>query len=164
MPPAWNLGAAEVRDDARGWGLMAKELIQCAPNFSEGRDPDVMAALADAVRGTPGVALVDQSADPDHHRMVLTYLGEAPAVRDASLAVARVAVERIDLTRHRGVHPRMGALDVLPFAPVGDTSIHTCIELARELGALLAAELGLPIYFYEEAATRPERRNLALVR
>ncbi|MBM3459338.1 MAG: glutamate formimidoyltransferase [Armatimonadetes bacterium] len=140
------------------------ELVQCVPNFSEGRDAATVAALEQAIRASPGVALVDRSADPDHHRCVLTYLGPPAAVARASLAVAQVAVERIDLTRHAGQHPRMGALDVLPFVPVGDTSIHTCITLARETGARLAAELHLPVYYYEEAASRPERRNLAWIR
>ncbi|MFN3653143.1 MAG: glutamate formimidoyltransferase [Armatimonadota bacterium] len=143
---------------------MALELVQCVPNFSEGQDAEVMDALADAVRRSPGVALVDRTADPDHHRMVLTFLGEPEAVEEAALAAARVAVERIDLTRHAGVHPRMGALDVLPFVPVGGTSMQTCVQLARRAGARLAAELGLPVYFYEEAATHPDRRNLAVVR
>jgi glutamate formiminotransferase / 5-formyltetrahydrofolate cyclo-ligase len=139
-------------------------LIQCVPNFSEGRDPDVMSALADAVRGVPDVALVDQTADPDHNRMVLTYLGTAAAVEQASMAVARAAVARIDLTLHVGVHPRMGALDVLPFVPVGETPMQACVELAHRVGARLAAELSLPVYYYEEAARRSARRNLALVR
>jgi len=143
---------------------MAAELIQCVPNFSEGRDPAVMEAIVRAVRGTPGVAVVDHSADPDHHRMVVTFLGDAEGVARASLAAARVAVERIDLTRHAGCHPRLGALDVLPFVPVGATTTETCVQLAREVGATLAAELGLPVFLYEDAATRPERRNLALVR
>lgn len=143
---------------------MPAELIQCVPNFSEGRDSAVMEALQAAVRSTPGVVLVDRHADPDHNRMVLTYLGDAEGVARASLAVAREAVRRIDLTAHRGEHPRIGALDVLPFVPVGNTSMETCVQVAREVGLLLASELDLPVYFYEEAATRPERRNLALVR
>jgi glutamate formiminotransferase len=143
---------------------MPAELIQCVPNFSEGVDPTVMEALVQAVRATPGVALVDHSADPDHHRMVITYLGDAEGVARASLAAARIAVERIDLTQHVGCHPRLGALDVLPFVPVGTTSMETCVRVAREVGAQLATELGLPVFLYEEAATRPERRNLALVR
>jgi glutamate formiminotransferase len=143
---------------------MAIELVQCVPNFSEGRDPGVLQALADAARSVPGVALVDESADPDHNRSVFTLLGEPEVVAEASMALARVAVERIDLTRHTGVHPRMGALDVLPFVPVGETPMETCVKLAREVGHRLAGQLGLPVYFYEEAATRPERRNLALVR
>lgn len=140
------------------------ELIQCVPNFSEGRDAAVIDELAAAVSSCPGVVLVDRSSDPDHHRSVLTYVGDAEAVASASMAAARVAVQRIDLTCHQGVHPRMGALDVLPFVPMGDTPMETCIRTAREVGARLAAELGLPVFFYEEAATRPDRRNLAVVR
>lgn len=143
---------------------MAAELIQCVPNFSEGRDPEVMGAIVAAVRSTPGVAVVDHSADPDHNRMVVTYLGDAKGVVGASLAAARVAVERIDLTQHAGCHPRLGALDVLPFVPVGATTTQTCVQVARDVGASLASELGLPVFLYEEAATRAERRNLALVR
>ena len=139
-------------------------LIQCVPNFSEGRDPAVLAELVAAARSVPGVALVDHSADPDHHRAVLTLLGDASGVAAAALALGRVAVARIDLNAHTGVHPRMGALDVLPFVPFGETPMETCIQVAREVGAQLAAELGLPVYFYEEAALRPERRNLAHVR
>jgi glutamate formiminotransferase len=143
---------------------MALELVQCVPNFSEGRDEEILDALARAVTETPGVALVDRSADPDHNRAVLTYLGDPESVLRASLAAARAAVARIDLTAHAGAHPRMGALDVLPFVPVGNTPMETCVRLAREAGAMLAGELGLPVYFYEEAALRPERRHLALVR
>lgn len=140
------------------------KLVQCVPNFSEGRDSKVMDAIADAVQGSPGVVLTDRSADADHNRMVLTFLGEPEEVGRAATAAARVAVERIDLTRHQGAHPRMGALDVLPFVPYGNTPMETCVALARRVGAQLAAELALPVYYYEEAATRPDRRNLALVR
>lgn len=143
---------------------MAAELLQCVPNFSEGRDPAVLAALEETVRSTSGVVLVDRHTDPDHNRMVLTFLGEPEGVARASLALAREAVARIDLTRHLGEHPRIGAMDVLPFVPVGATPMETCVQVAREVGRTLAAELDLPVYFYEEAATRAERRNLALVR
>lgn len=143
---------------------MSAELIQCVPNFSEGRNETVMAALEEAVRATGGVVLVDRHTDPDHNRMVLTFLGDADGVARASLALAREAVARIDLTRHLGQHPRIGAMDVLPFVPVGATAMETCVQVAREVGRTLAAELDLPVYFYEEAASRPERRNLALVR
>jgi glutamate formiminotransferase len=139
-------------------------LIQCVPNFSEGRDPAVIAALVEAVRETPGVALVDYSADPDHHRCVLTFIGRARAVQAAALATARQAVALIDLTQHVGAHPRIGALDVLPFVPLGETPIVECVDLARETGLLLADELNVPVFLYEAAATTPERRDLALVR
>lgn len=143
---------------------MAAELIQCVPNFSEGRDEAVMAKLTEVVKTTPDVVFVDRHIDPDHNRMVLTFLGDPEGVARTALALAREAVARIDLTRHLGQHPRIGAMDVLPFVPVGSTSLETCVRVAREVGAALAGELGLPVYFYEEAATRPERRNLALVR
>src|SRR5206468_4171747 len=100
----------------------------------------------------------------DHHRMVLTLVGPAAAARDAAFAAAAVAVQRIDLTRHSGQHPRFGAVDVVPFVPLDETPMELCIRTARELGSRLATELGLPVYFYEEAAARPERRNLAWVR
>jgi glutamate formiminotransferase len=134
------------------------------PNFSEGRDPATIRAIAGAIAATPGVRVVDVSADPDHHRAVLTFVGEHAAVVAGAVAGAGEAVRRIDLTRHRGQHPRMGALDVLPFVPLGETSLAACVVAARAAGARLADELGLPVYFYEEAATRPERRALPAVR
>ena len=106
-------------------------LIQCVPNFSEGRRPEVIAAIVEAVRGTAGVRLADWSADPDHNRLVVTFVGPPPAVRDAALAAAAVAVARIDLGRHEGVHPRLGALDVLPFVPLQGLTLADCAALAR---------------------------------
>jgi glutamate formiminotransferase / 5-formyltetrahydrofolate cyclo-ligase len=140
------------------------DLVQCVPNFSEGRDRATLEAIVAAARGVPGVKVADWSGDPDHHRMVLTLVGPAAAARDAVFAAAAEAVRRIDLTRHSGQHPRLGAVDVVPFVPLGSTPMELCIRTAREFGARVASELGLPVYFYEEAATRPERRNLALVR
>jgi len=138
-------------------------LVQAVPNFSEGRDAETLAALAGAARSAPGAVLADHSADADHHRCVLTLVGRPEAVLEAALAAARVAVARIDLTRHRGVHPRMGALDVLPFVPLGDTPMADCVDLAREAGRRLG-EMGVPVYLYGEAAARPERRNLPDIR
>src|SRR5205085_88524 len=141
-----------------------EDLVQCVPNFSEGRDRTTLEAIVAAARGVPRVRVADWSGDPDHHRMVLTLVGPAAAVRDAALAAAAEAVRRIDLTQHSGQHPRLGAVDVVPFVPLGATPMELCIRTAREFGARAAADLNLPVYFYEEAATRPERRNLALVR
>jgi len=141
-----------------------EELVQCVPNFSEGRDRATIEAIVAAVRTVPDVRVADWSGDPDHHRMVLTLVGPAAAARDAAFAAAVEAVRRIDLTQHAGEHPRLGAVDVVPFVPLGSTSMELCIRTAREFGARAAAELKLPVYFYEEAATRPERRSLALVR
>jgi glutamate formiminotransferase len=141
-----------------------KDLVQCVPNFSEGRDRAIMEAIVAAAKAVPRVRVADWSGDPDHHRMVLTLVGPAPAVQDAAFAAAAEGVRRIDLTRHAGQHPRMGAVDVVPFVPLGSTLMEACIRTAREFGARVATELELPVYYYEEAATRPERRNLALVR
>ncbi|MDQ2801076.1 MAG: glutamate formiminotransferase, partial [Armatimonadota bacterium] len=103
-----------------------ESMIQCVPNFSEGRRPEVIAAIVDAVRGTPGIRLADWSADADHNRMVVTFVGPPEAVRAAALAAASVAIERIDLRRHEGVHPRLGALDVLPFVPLSGVTLGDC--------------------------------------
>lgn len=139
-------------------------LVECIPNFSEGRDGSVMAALAAAVRETPGVWLLDETADADHNRCVLTFAGGAEAVLNAALRAAAVAVERIDLRDHEGVHPRIGALDVLPFVPLEETPMETCVELAARAAERLWTELGVPCYLYEAAARMTERRNLAFVR
>ena len=137
-------------------------LIQCVPNFSEGRRPAVVAAIVEAVRGTAGVRLADWSADPDHNRMVVTFIGPPDAVRAASLAAANAAVARIDLGRHEGIHPRLGVLDVLPFVPLRGLTLADCAALAREVGQELAARHGLPVFLYEAAA--PDGRSLPSVR
>ncbi len=138
-------------------------LVECVPNFSEGRRAEVITALVDAVQSVP-VALLDVNSDPDHNRSVITFAGEPEPVAEAMLLAARVAVERIDLEAHRGVHPRIGAVDVIPFVPLRDCSLHECAALARTFGRRLADELDLPVYLYEAAALRPERVNLADVR
>jgi glutamate formiminotransferase len=141
-----------------------EDLVQCVPNFSEGRDRATLEAIVAAARSVSQVRVADWSGDPDHNRMVLTLVGPAGAARDAALAAAAEAVRRIDLTKHSGQHPRLGAVDVVPFVPLGATPMELCIRTAREFGVRAAADLNLPVYFYEEAASRPERRNLALVR
>ena len=137
-------------------------LVQCVPNFSEGRRPDVVAAIVAAVRGVEGVRLADWSADPDHNRLVVTFVGVPDAVRAAALAAAAVAVARIDMGGHSGVHPRLGALDVLPFVPLRGLTLGDCAALAREVGEEMAARHGLPVFLYESAS--PERRSLPFVR
>ncbi|XWX04665.1 glutamate formimidoyltransferase [Aggregatilineales bacterium SYSU G02658] len=139
-------------------------LVECVPNFSEGRDQQVIAQLAEAVRGVPRVRLLHVTSDYDHHRSVLTFVGESEAVLEAAFRAIQAAAQLIDLKRHHGQHPRMGAADVVPFVPLGSTSLDACVELARRLGARVGAELGLPVYLYEAAAQRPERRLLAEVR
>ncbi|BAS26125.1 glutamate formiminotransferase [Limnochorda pilosa] len=138
------------------------EMIQCVPNFSEGRRQEVIDALVAACRA-PGVALLDHHADRDHNRLVVTFVGDRAAVRDAALRAARAAMELIDVESHQGSHPRMGALDVLPFVPVRGVTMADCVALAEEVGRVLG-EMGLPVYLYEEAARTPERRSLADVR
>lgn len=141
-----------------------KKLVECVPNFSEGRDPAIVAEIASAVRAIPGVLLLDAHRDADHHRSVLTFAGEPEAVLEAALESARRAVDLIDLNNHSGEHPRIGALDVLPFIPLRNASMDECVELARRAGERIARELGVPVYLYEQAAVRPDRRNLADIR
>lgn len=140
----------------------ASQSVQCVPNFSEGRDPQVIAAIVDAVRQTPGVRLVDFSADTDHNRLVVTFVGPPDAVRAAAFASAAAAIERIDLRAHHGVHPRLGALDVLPFVPLSGIAPTECAALARSVGTTLADCFGLPIFFYEAASS--ENHSLPFVR
>lgn len=138
-------------------------LLECVPNVSEGRRPGVLAALAGALR-RPGVHLLDSSADTDHNRSVFTLVGEQADLLEGLVSLARTALESIDLRRHQGAHPCIGALDVVPFIPLGGAAMATAVSAARELGERLGGELKLPVFLYEEAATRPERRNLAVLR
>ena len=137
-------------------------LIQCVPNFSEGRHPETIAAIVAAVQETPSVRLADWSADRDHNRMVVTFVGLPKAVQAAALAAAAVAIERIDLRGHQGVHPRLGALDVLPFVPLSGLPLTDCVALAQEVGQELAARYNLPVFLYE--AAQSEGRTLPFVR
>lgn len=139
-------------------------LVECVPNFSEGRRPEVVAAIRDAIAGVHGATILDVSSDVSHNRSVITFVAPVDRAVEAALAGMRAARDRIDLTKHTGEHPRMGATDVVPFVPLEGTTMEDCIALARELGARAAAELEIPIYLYERAATRPERENLADVR
>jgi glutamate formiminotransferase len=138
-------------------------MLACVPNVSEGRDERVIAELARTV-ATAGAELVDVHRDPDHHRAVLTLLGEAGAIARAALGVARTAVARIDLRKHVGVHPRLGALDVLPFVPLRDTPMADAVAVAHQVGETIAAELGVPVFFYEAAARRAHCRALPAIR
>lgn len=131
---------------------LTASIYQCVPNFSEGRRLEVVAALADAVAGIPGIRLIDRSADFDHNRCVLTLLGDAEPIHTALMAMARIAIAQIDLRAHTGVHPRVGALDVLPIVPLRNAGREEAIEAAHRLGTDLAAEFDLPIYYYEWAA------------
>ena len=138
-------------------------LIECVPNVSEGRRFDVIAALAKAV-SVPGVLLLDQSSDPSHNRTVYTFVGGAEALQRAILNLFASAIAHIDLRTHQGVHPRIGAVDVVPFVPLDAATMTECVELARSTAALVSLSYGLPTYLYEEAAVRESRRSLAEIR
>jgi len=134
------------------------------PNFSEGRDAARVAALESAIASVPGSHLLHRTSDPDHHRSVITFAGEAESVLESAVRAAARAAELIDLNRHRGVHPRLGALDVLPFVPLGKTSLADCVALAHRAGERIWRELQIPVYFYEAAAFEPDRKLLENVR
>jgi glutamate formiminotransferase/formiminotetrahydrofolate cyclodeaminase len=140
------------------------KLIECVPNFSEGRRQDVIKSIADTIRSTPGVTLLDVESNPDHNRSVISFVGESGPVKVAALAASGKAIELIDLTKHQGEHPRMGAVDVVPFVPLSGATMDDCITLAKEFGKEFAERFHVPVFFYEEAASMPERRNLADVR
>lgn len=138
-------------------------LIECIPNFSEGRRPSVLNALRAAL-SVPGLAILDVHSDSDHNRSVFTLAGDADAITAAMLDATRVAVQMIDMRQHTGVHPRIGAVDVVPFVPLGETLMDTCITIARAFGKRVASTLDIPVYFYENAAIWPERKRLSEVR
>lgn len=138
--------------------------IECVPNFSEGRDRAVIAAIERSVANVPGATLLNSTSDVDHNRTVLTFAGAAAAVTDAAFAAVAEAVTLIDLTRHEGVHPRLGAADVVPFVPLADATLKDCASLARETGERIWNDLGVPVYLYEAAARRPECARLENVR
>jgi len=138
-------------------------LLECVPNVSDGRDRALIEALAAAVEAA-GARLLDVHADVDHNRSLFTFVGPAATVEAAALALARIAVERLDLRTHRGVHPRIGAVDVIPFVPLRGARMADAVRAAHALGPALAGELGVPVFYYGEAALRPERRELAALR
>jgi glutamate formiminotransferase/formiminotetrahydrofolate cyclodeaminase len=140
------------------------KLVECVPNFSEGRRHEVIATIRDAIAAVRGVSILDVSSDPSHNRTVITFVAPADTVGDAAFAGVRAARETIDLTTHSGEHPRMGATDVVPFVPLDGTTMDECVAIARAVGARIGAELEIPVYLYERAATRPDRENLADVR
>ncbi|HEX4278951.1 MAG TPA: glutamate formimidoyltransferase [Bryobacteraceae bacterium] len=139
-------------------------VVECVPNFSEGRDPVIVSAIARAVAVVPGVVLLDTTSDQDHNRSVLTFAGDPGAVVEAAFEAVREAAAKIDMSRHAGVHPRIGAADVVPLVPVRDTTLEDCAALARALGKRIQGDLGVPVYLYEAAALREECRRLENVR
>jgi glutamate formiminotransferase len=139
-------------------------LIESIPNVSEGRRPEVIRRLADAVRAVPGVRLLDHSSDAAHNRSVFTLAGDAAAIKAAILTLFAHALPAIDLRSQRGEHPRMGAVDVVPFVPLEGTTMEACVELAKDVGAEVARQFDVPVYLYEEASNDPRRRNLEDIR
>ena len=139
------------------------KILMCIPNISEGKNPEIVERIVDELRRVAGVKILNYSSDPDHHRSVLTYLGEPEPVLEATKAMATKAIELIDMTRHQGAHPRIGAVDVVPFVPMRGIETEEAVGIARQFGRFLG-EQGVPVYYYEEAATRPERVNLATIR
>lgn len=143
---------------------MPQPLVECVPNFSEGRRPEVVDAIVAAIRAAPGTRVLDVQADADHNRSVVTFVAPPQQAVAGAFAGVREAGRLIDLGQHRGEHPRIGAADVVPFVPLRGVGMAECVTLARALGRRVGEELGIPVYLYEEAAVRPERRNLADVR
>lgn len=138
-------------------------VIECIPNFSEGRRPDVIEAIVEAIAAC-GVTLLSVAPDADHNRTVVTFVGNPDAVTKAAIRGAELASRLIDLTQHKGNHPRMGAVDVIPFVPISGCDMKDCVALAKQVGEAIGSQFGIPVFLYEEAATRPDRKNLADVR
>lgn len=143
---------------------MANKLVECIPNFSEARRPEVVEQIISAIQNVAGITILDRHSDLDHNRTVVTYIGDPQAVEEAAFNAIAKAAELIDLEVHRGEHPRIGATDVVPFVPISDVTLAECVELARRLGKRVGSELNIPVYLYEEAATLPERQNLENIR
>lgn len=139
-------------------------IIQCVPNFSEGRDKDIIEKIVEEIRCVDQVKLLDYSMDRDHNRTVVTFIGEPEKVVEAVFNAAKTAAELIDMTSHVGEHPRMGATDVIPLIPISDVTMEECIEYSRILGKKIGRELDIPVFLYEKSATSPNRENLADVR
>ncbi len=140
------------------------KIVECVPNISEGRRQKVVEQVVDVIRQTDGVKLLDYSSDASHNRSVITFVGPPQEVQEAAFLLVQKAAELIDLEEHSGEHPRMGATDVLPFIPIQGVSMEDCVKLAHEVGERIGKELGVPVYFYGEAAKTPGRKNLANIR
>jgi len=143
---------------------MTKQLIECVPNFSEGRRDEVIEAIVEPFRNRKGCALFDYRADKDHNRLVVSLGGQPDSVQKAILEAAQIAISSIDLAQHQGSHPRIGAVDVIPFVPLQNITMEECVDLAHKFGQRYYKETGVPVYFYEEAALKPERKNLEVIR
>lgn len=140
------------------------KIVECIPNFSEGRNPATVQALLESVESVPGARLLDRTSDPDHHRSVLTFAGDPDAVVEAAFQAIRIATKLIDLRNHTGVHPRIGVTDVVPFVPIQGSTMEDCVQLARRLGERVGDELKIPVFLYEQAAGHPDRTKLETIR
>jgi len=143
---------------------MVKQLIECVPNFSEGRSHDLIEAIVKPFRERRGCALLDYRADKDHNRLVVSLVGAFDPIQEALLEASKVAISLIDMERHQGAHPRVGAVDVIPFVPLQNITMEKCVELARRFGSRYYEDTGIPVYFYEEAALRHDRKGLEVIR
>ncbi|HEQ8516743.1 TPA: glutamate formimidoyltransferase [Streptococcus pyogenes] len=142
---------------------MAK-IVECIPNFSEGRNQAVIDGLVATAKSIPGVTLLDYSSDASHNRSVFTLVGDDQSIQEAAFQLVKYASENIDMTKHHGEHPRMGATDVCPFVPIKDITTAECVEISKQVAERINRELNIPIFLYEDSATRPERQNLAKIR
>lgn len=143
---------------------MSKRLVECIANYSEARRPEVVEAILQSIAAIPGVRVLDLHSDQDHNRSVITFIGDPDSIEEAAFQSIKKAAELINLDEHTGEHPRIGATDVVPFVPIRDVTMDECVELARRLGQRVGNELNIPVYLYEQAATRPERQNLENIR
>jgi len=150
----------QIRDQQSAFG----NLVECVPNFSEGRKTETVERLAHAISSIPTACLLDKHVDPDHNRSVITFVASPERVVDAAFAAVKLAAELIDMRQHQGVHPRLGATDVLPFIPISGVTMDDCVALAHSAGERIARELSIPVFFYERAALKPDRVNLEDVR
>ena len=143
---------------------MPSRLVECIPNFSEGRKPETVRSIADAISASQNTCVLDTHIDPDHNRSVITFVAPPETIVDAAVNAVRRASELIDMRTHSGEHPRLGATDVLPFVPLDGVSMDDCVRIAHEAGTIIARDLSIPVYYYEHAALRPDRVNLEDVR
>ncbi|KPK92888.1 formiminotransferase-cyclodeaminase, partial [bacterium SM23_31] len=143
---------------------MSEKLVECVPNFSEGRNKDIIKQITDMIEAVDGVSLLDVDPGPDMNRTVVTFIGTPEGVKEAAFQAIKKASELIDMSTHHGSHPRMGATDVCPFVPVTGVTTDECIEFSKEVARRVGGELGIPVYLYEKSAQKPERENLAVIR
>lgn len=141
-----------------------RPIIECVPNFSEGSRTEIIDDIVEAIAGVDGVRVLHRTSDTDHNRSVITFIGNIETIEEAAFRAIRTASELIDMAQHKGVHPRIGAADVVPFVPLQDATMEDCIQIAQKLGKRVGDELNLPVFLYEQAATHPDRRNLADIR